>query len=523
MFRVDLRRLIIALCLFSTLLAAATFMLASYLVQREQLVSTAMESHRVYALKLAKLTDSLLTQSRKTLAYVAQASADPSLTPEQRQTLLTNVYNQTSYFNSMALLGKDNTVVAEAPASVGMLGTAVNSERCKAVLQRHQATITEPYVASTGRMVLSHLMPVPAPDGQYQGYVIGTLYLHQDNELRSLLGEHYFMDGSYTYVLDQQGNVVLHTDARWVAKPAPHKEVVEALRDAAYGKMTIQNADGLTLLAGFAKADTSGWGVVVVRPQADVLMRLNELTLRTLLTAAPLVLLSLILIAWLATHIVRPLRTLADLARTMEDPQTTARLRKTPAWYFEAVELKHALLNGLSAINHKIRNLHHESKTDMLSGLLNRRGLRAALDELSANRTPTAIIVLDIDHFKRVNDTLGHDSGDTIIRMMADRMRIAARTGDITARSGGEEFVMLLPDTTAAEAWHIAEQLRRDIHETPTTASMPITVSCGIAQSPEIGRDLDEAWQLADKALYRAKRSGRDCSFVAEKVHESNA
>ena len=207
----------------------------------------------------------------------------------------------------------------------------------------------------------------------------------------------------------------------------------------------------------------------------------------------------------------------------MEDPRTTERLRQTPHWYVEAAQLKHALLNGLWAINHKIRNLRHESATDMLSGLLNRRGLRAALDDLSANRTPTAIIVLDIDHFKRVNDTLGHDSGDAIIRMTAERMRRAARAGDITARTGGEEFVMLLPDTSAAEAWHIAEQLRRDIHETPTTTAMPITVSCGIAQCPEIARDLDEAWQLADKALYRAKRTGRDCSFVAERASGADA
>ena len=521
MFRVDLRRLIIALCLFSTLLAAATFMLASYLVQREQLVSTAMENHRVYALKLAKLTDALLVQSRKTLTYIAQTTADPALTPEQRQTLLTNVYNQTSFFNSMLLIAPNNTVIAEAPAQLGMVGHAVANPHSKVMAQQRRAVITEPYVASTGRMVVSHLVPAISPDGQYKGHVIGTLYLHQGNELRHLLGDHYFMDSSYTYVLDPVGNVILHTDPAWVARPAPHEEVVQALKNASHGKMTVRGDEGRPLVAGFAKAESSGWSVVVVRPQADVLLRLNELTLRTLLTAAPLGVLSLILIAWLVMHIVRPLRTLADLARTMEDPQTLHRLRQTPAWYFEAVELKHAMLNGLSAINHKIRNLRHESTTDMLSGLLNRRGLRAALDQLSAKRTPTAIIVLDIDHFKRVNDTLGHDSGDTVIRMMADRMRSAARIGDITARSGGEEFVMLLPDTTAAEAWHIAEQLRRDIHETPTTVSMPITVSCGIAQSPEIARDLDEAWQLADRALYRAKRSGRDCSFVAEKMQDA--
>lgn len=521
MLRVDLRRLILALCLLSTLLAAATFALASYVVQRDLLISTALENNRAYAVKLARLTDNLLVDSRNALKYFASIAGAQPYTPAEKQALVANAREQTSYFNSILWFDANNTVVAHTPPDLGLLGKTVETERSRRALAERAPTISPPYLAATGRWVLSQLSPIFAPDGSYQGYATGNLYLHEKNDLYSLLGEHYFKDGSYTYVVDREGRIVFHPDASLAGSRTTHTQIVEAMQKGDFGDRSLRSLGSSSLLAGLAIVQTSGWGIVVVRSEADVLQRLNDLTLRTLITASPLILLLLVLVGWLASHIARPLRTLADLANTLDDPLTTRRLQQAPSWYVEASQLKGALLNGLWAINHKIRNLRHESATDMLSGLLNRRGLRAALDELSGKQTPTAIIVMDIDHFKRVNDTLGHDGGDAIIRMTAERMRRARRAGDIAARTGGEEFVMLLPDTTPGEAWHIAEQLRRDIHETPTSIAMPITVSCGIAHSPMHAHDLDEAMQLADKALYRAKRSGRDCTFVADRAPDA--
>lgn len=521
MLRVDLRRLILALCLLSTLLAAATFVLASYVVQRDLLISTALENNRAYAVKLARLTDNLLVDSRSALLYFASIAGAQPYTSAEKQALVDNAREQTSYFNSILWFDASNAVVALAPPDLGLLGKTDETERSRRALAQRTSTISPPYLAETGRWVLSQLSPIFSPDGSYQGYVTGNLYLHEKNDLHSLLGEHYFKDGSYTYVVDREGSIVFHPDASLAGSRTTHTQVVEAMQNGDLRDRSLCLLGGSSLLAGLAIVQTSGWGIVVVRSEADVLQRLNDLTVRTLITASPLIILLLMLVGWLASRIARPLRTLAALANTLDDPLTTRRLQQAPSWYVEASQLKGALLNGLWAINHKIRNLRHESATDMLSGLLNRRGLRAALDELSATQTPTAIIVMDIDHFKRVNDTLGHDSGDAIIRMTAERMRRARRAGDIAARTGGEEFVMLLPDTTPGEAWHIAEQLRRDIHETPTSTAMPITVSCGIAHSPTHAHDLDGAMQLADKALYLAKRSGRDRTFVADRVPDA--
>ena len=306
MFRVDLRRLIMALCLFSTLLAAVTFMLASYLVQRDQLVSTALESNRVYALKLAKLTDTLLVQSRNALMQVAQDASNPLLSPSERQTLIARLQRHTSYFNSVVWFGPDNRVMAQSPDNLGRFGQVVDTDRSRRAILMQEPTITDPFIASTGRMLLSQIVPIKSSDGHPQGYVIGNLYLHEANELHSLLDEHYFKDASYTYVLNKRGEVVFHPDAKWIGERAPHEEIIKAMAAAPDGKMFFPSGNGQVTLAGFATVATSGWGVVVARPQADVLQRLNELSLRTLLIAAPLVLLSLLLIGWHVTHIEKP-------------------------------------------------------------------------------------------------------------------------------------------------------------------------------------------------------------------------
>jgi len=518
MVRVDLRRLILALCLVSTVLAVAAVTLASYWVQRNLLIASTLENNRVYAHKLATLTDALLEESRSEVIRLARAAAVPDEPLAERQRRFSQSAQSFSHFNSVLWFDTSNRVIAQSPPDVGLLGHVVDTARSRRALTLREPALSDPFRATTGRWVVTQLAPIMRADGAYDGYVIGSIYLHEKNDLHTLLGEHFFKDGSYTYVVDRQGVILFHPDVDKVGQAVSHPDILDALARGERSERMVDKGNGVTMLTGFAPIAGSGWGVVVMRAEADVLRRLHDVTIKTLQTAAPLILILMALVAWLAARVARPLRQLAQLAHDMDDSQTTARLQAVSAWYVEAAQMKRALLNGLWAINHKIRSLRYESATDMLSGLLNRRGLRSALDRLSNEHTPTAIIVLDIDHFKRVNDTLGHDGGDAIIRMMADRMRRACRSGDIAARTGGEEFVMLLPDTTAAEAWHIAEQLRRDIHETPTTAAMPITVSCGIAQSPENARDLDQAWQLADKALYRAKRSGRDCSFVAEQT-----
>ncbi|MBY6203387.1 GGDEF domain-containing protein [Halomonas denitrificans] len=156
-----------------------------------------------------------------------------------------------------------------------------------------------------------------------------------------------------------------------------------------------------------------------------------------------------------------------------------------------------------------------QARTDWLTGLLNRRGLAQAADEMRARRAATstsAVLALDIDRFKAVNDRHGHAAGDRVLRMIAWELTRRAGPEAVVARVGGEEFQVLLPDTDIGRANRCAESLRDacsrlEVH-TGSEVIRP-SVSIGVAL---LGRDeaLDDAARRADAALYRAKTAGRD-------------
>jgi diguanylate cyclase (GGDEF)-like protein len=158
--------------------------------------------------------------------------------------------------------------------------------------------------------------------------------------------------------------------------------------------------------------------------------------------------------------------------------------------------------------------------TDPLTELLNRRRFSelAEVEFARAKRysNPIAVIMLDIDHFKQVNDTYGHGVGDQVLKAIAERLR-AVRVSDILARYGGEELVALCPETSAEEAERLAERLclalrERDIET--TEGPIPITASIGVATLERGVENLDALIDRADQALYAAKSAGRNCVRV---------
>ena len=156
---------------------------------------------------------------------------------------------------------------------------------------------------------------------------------------------------------------------------------------------------------------------------------------------------------------------------------------------------------------------------DALTGLFNVREFHQRL-ELELARAQRhghtfALLMLDIDHFKAVNDTYGHPTGDAALSHIAQRIRGALRPSDIAARYGGEEFVILLPETDADGAAQLAERLRREIAETPfypePSGRLDLSVSIGISCYPADATAITALISAADKALYAAKSAGRNC------------
>jgi diguanylate cyclase (GGDEF)-like protein len=163
-----------------------------------------------------------------------------------------------------------------------------------------------------------------------------------------------------------------------------------------------------------------------------------------------------------------------------------------------------------------------EARTDAKTGLLNaatwQRDAATQLYRARGHRPSASVAIIDIDHFKAVNDTHGHLVGDRVLRAIADRFKAQLREGDLIGRFGGEEFAVLLPRTAAAEAGLVAERLRGHIANEPITVGegrgdsilVSVTVSVGVAELADLGQDLDELLAAADAALYEAKNAGRN-------------
>lgn len=169
-------------------------------------------------------------------------------------------------------------------------------------------------------------------------------------------------------------------------------------------------------------------------------------------------------------------------------------------------------------------DLHDLAMNDALTRVHNRRAMQDMLDfemqRVQSEVKDFSIILLDVDHFKRVNDTHGHDVGDLVLQWMAQTMQSTLRVQDIVSRWGGEEFLVLLPDTSLDEAMEIAERLRTTIESTPVANSpvpIKITFSGGVANS-QTNRNVDLLCKVADKALYIAKQTRN--RIVSEKQVE---
>ena len=171
----------------------------------------------------------------------------------------------------------------------------------------------------------------------------------------------------------------------------------------------------------------------------------------------------------------------------------------------------------------KIKELQNEkdkyqklSTIDGLTKVLNRHGIEQFIESLKAASLPTSVIVIDLDHFKKINDHRGHYDGDRVLQTVGDVLREHTRNTDGLGRWGGEEFVLVCPGASLSKAANLAEKLRQRIMQTNFIPEDPIavTASFGVATAPA-GTEFDDAFRQADQALYLAKSRGRNCVVAA--------
>ncbi|VXD03039.1 putative Diguanylate cyclase [Pseudomonas sp. 9AZ] len=511
MQKIDLRRLIMLLAVATGVVTLINVLFASYLTQRDLLMSQALEANHVYAAKQALNTDHLIRSSQAHLAFSARQLIGRLQKPEYMQQETDRLRLQSNDFNSVFIVGADGRVLSTSPSGLGLVGTRPQTQGALAIIGKRTPIITDPYVGSTKRLLVVMSHPIVDSDNRYLGYVSASIYLQEKNIFNAILDEHYRHDGSYAYVVDRNGQLIYHPESSGIGEPSSANAAVKQVTDGKDGALRLTNLKGVDMLAGFAPIKSTGWGVVAQTPTTSTLAVLNELMLDTLLQTAPLSILTLLGIWWLSQWIAYPLKRLADNVKAWEEPEALERFRNIKTWYFEADQLKFTIIKGVSLLQARLGKLNRDSITDPLTGLNNRRGLRFALDRLLLKDQGLSVIALDIDHFKDVNDRHGHDVGDQVLKFLAGQMRECFRADDILCRVGGEEFIVLLPELGIDSAHKIAERLRLSMASQPSPSGEVVTISIGVAYMPVGGDSIEIVLIASDAALYRAKEQGRNC------------
>lgn len=275
-----------------------------------------------------------------------------------------------------------------------------------------------------------------------------------------------------------------------------------------------------------------GWWVVARQPMETAYADAH----RVLWMALALGLVTGLLTAWIAWRLARHVSSdLKQLARAATTAQTAHDIDSIPLLHSNREVFQ--LSQALSEITHKLLRTNKEmqeqvhirtlelqqanaelecqARTDPLTGLLNRRGFeplaQVALALAVRSGRPLSVLILDIDFFKHINDQFGHNAGDLVLTHLAHLLHKRLRQTDIVARFGGEEFVVLLPDTDAEDALRTCHSLLRAIEETPIPQVGHITASAGLSslRADDAG-GLADMLRRADQALYQAKRTGRN-------------
>jgi diguanylate cyclase (GGDEF)-like protein len=378
---------------------------------------------------------------------------------------------------------------------------------------------------------------VAAPVRDDAGRVVGVIGVHlswtwADETRQSILASQPQAGGKSIWILSGDGTMLLGPDIG--SRPFP-EDRIQAMRQGKAGAFE-DEAGQKSMLTGFAVAegyrDYPGlnWIVISRQPDSVAFAATRGIVWMIMGLGCAIAAIGLVCALLIAKGVVRPLQTIIEAAnRIGRDPTISQLPRVTGS--LEIVQLSSALRSLLrragaaeqqviaTSTQHEkdVTALRHLAETDALSGLLNRRGFNLLADDAfnlyRRYQRPLAVLILDIDFFKAVNDTYGHAAGDAVIRTIGATLMKTLRASDKVARFGGEEFVVLVHEVDTSGIITVAQNLRRVVEALTIDHQehrISVTISVGGAIARHSDADVQAVIERADAALYMAKTAGRN-------------
>lgn len=522
--RWSLKNLIQVVAILAIVLTFLTSATVGYRVNKQNLIESTLETNLAYAEKLSSTTDNYLKETIRILEVNVEKVEPLIDQPNAREALseiAEHVRTQTSTFNSVVVSSDTGIVLGVSPPTLEIMGEKLTSVGARQAINEKKPIISQPYVGLTGELVIFISVPIIQKD-EYKGFLGGAIYLNKPNILEKILGDHFNGDGSNVYVVDASGKLIYHQQQERLKDDVSSNPVVQKVIAGNSGEKRIVNTKGVDMLAGYAHLPVAEWGIVSQKRVDKAVEPAKNMVMDMAVKSLPLLLLSFFLVRYISRKIAAPLENLAYYTESSTESDQKEKMEQISDWYYEARQLKGAMLHSLDYFKNEMNYFIHQSTTDPLTKLTNRRTMDSMMKQWVEDKTPFAMIILDIDKFKRVNDRYGHAVGDEVLIYLSDLMQRTVREKDICCRYGGEEFVILLPKSDKVTAYLTAERLREKLEDTVSPCNEVVTISAGVAAYPLHASHPARLIELADQSLYEAKRTGRNKTIVVsdEPRHE---
>jgi diguanylate cyclase (GGDEF)-like protein len=374
------------------------------------------------------------------------------------------------------------------------------------VFKTGQPVTTDMYFGGVSkRSIIAVAAPVHRDGAVIYVLVAGIL----PERLSGLLSEQRLDADWIGAILDSTGTIVArtHQSERFLATRAP-PALLARIADVAESSLEVETVEGIPVTSVFSRSAVSNWTVAIGIP-AKILNEELWATLGWLVTGTVIVLLCSIALAWaIGSTIARAISKLAAPALALGTGEAVA----VPMLSLREVDEVGRALTRASAM---LMVAQHKASHDVLTGLAN----RALFDEILSHqlaicrrtKTSLAVVNIDLDGFKPVNDAHGHATGDEMLCMVAARLKAAIRESDLAARLGGDEFALILLHTGSAAAQTVVAKLVDSLSAPYSIGSLTLTISAsmGIAAFPESGTTAETLSHRADEAMYKAKAMGK--------------